>query len=86
MALDIRLDFIRNIEPQAIARMTELRKTFIALDEQLKAINDEMNGESAGLRACALARTNLEIALQYTIKSVCILGEIKPHMQTYSPD
>lgn len=86
MALDIRLDFISNIHPEAIERMANLRQMFILLDEQLKAINDEMNGESAGLRACALARTNLEIALQYTIKSLCIMGEQKPYMQTHSPD
>ena len=75
MALDIRLDFISNINQNAVDEMTALRSQFILLDEQLRRITDNMAGDSAGLRAIALSRTNLEIYLQYAIKSLCILGE-----------
>lgn len=75
MALDIRLDFISNINQTEIDRMTEIRKKYIELDKELQKISDDMNGDSAGLRAIALARTNLEIACQFSIKSLCILGE-----------
>ena len=75
MALDIRLDFISNINQNAVDEMTALRSQFILLDEQLRRITDNMAGDSAGLRAIALSRTNLEISLQYAIKSLCILGE-----------
>ncbi|QHJ76053.1 MAG: hypothetical protein [Bacteriophage sp.] len=75
MALDIRLDFISNIDPEVVDEMTALRSQFIMLDQKLQKITDDMNGDSAGLRAIALARTNLEISLQYAIKSLCIQGE-----------
>ena len=76
MALDIRLDFIDKIDPIEIQRMTEIRNKFIELDDGLKKIADEIN-DFAGLRCVSLARTNLEIALQFSIKSLCISGEIK---------
>lgn len=75
MALDIRLDFITNIEPSVINEMTALRAQFILLDEKLQKISDDMNGDSAGLRAIALARTHIEQSCMYAIKSLCILGE-----------
>lgn len=77
MSLDIRLDFINNIKPVAIQEMGELRKTFISIDTQLRAISDTLESmkKPAGQRTIALARTNLEIALQYAIKSLCIMGE-----------
>lgn len=75
MALDIRLDFITNIDTVVVNEMSALRAQFIMLDEKLQKISDDMNGDSAGLRAIALSRTNLEISLQYAIKSLCILGE-----------
>ncbi len=75
MALDIRLDFIRNINQTEIERMTEIRKKFIALDDELKLITDQLFDKAAGQRVVALARTNLEIACQFAIKSLCILGE-----------
>lgn len=77
MALDIRLDYISNIRDTSIWRMTELRKQFIALDEDLKRICDDMGGDGAGLRAISIARTHLETGLQFAIKSLCILGEQK---------
>ena len=75
MALDIRLDFITKICPEAIERMTALRAEFIEIDKKLQQISDEMDGDSAGLRSVSLARTHLETGLQYAIKSLCILGE-----------
>ncbi len=77
MALDIRLDFIENINQTEIDRMTEIRKKFIELDQELQQIADDLNNNPAGLRATACARTNLEIGLQYAIKSLCLLGEVK---------
>ncbi len=77
MALDIRLDFITNIDPSAIHEMTAIRKLFIAIDEQLAALADkghEKNSPAAS-RAVALARTYNEQACQSAIKSLCILGE-----------
>lgn len=78
MALDIRLDFITNIDSDVIDEMAVLRKKIIAIDEQLKSISDDLNlqQKTAGLRTIALARTHLETSLQFAIKSLCILGEI----------
>lgn len=75
MSLDIRLDFINKINPEFINKMTEIRNKFIVLDNELRKINDEMNGDSAGLRAIALARTHIETSCMYAIKSLCIAGE-----------
>lgn len=76
MALDIRLDFIDNIKQEQLEQMTAIRKKFIALDEELKVIADSFEDNPAGARIVALARTNIEIACQFAIKSLCILGEI----------
>lgn len=77
MALDIRLDFITKINTITLQEMTVLRKQFIAIDEHLQVIADtlETMKRPSGQRTIALARTNLEIALQYAIKSLCIMGE-----------
>ncbi len=79
MALDIRLDFITEIDPFYIEKMTDLRKGFIAVDELLKSLADEANekGLHAASRTIALARTANEAACQSAIKSLCILGEKK---------
>lgn len=76
MALDIRLDFITNIDPAFIARMTEIRKQFIAMDDTLKLMADETK-DAATSRSIALARTYNEQACQASIKSLCLLGERK---------
>jgi hypothetical protein len=77
MALDIRLDFISNINPASVLEMTILREKFIKLDEHLKVIADTLDAmkKRSGLRSIALARTHLETGLQYAIKSLCIMGE-----------
>ena len=78
--LDIRLDFISNITPNAIEAMTLLRKLYIDMDLDLQNIEDigcDEENKSASLRCIAMARTNLEISLQYAIKALCLAGEIK---------
>jgi hypothetical protein len=78
--LNNRLDFITNIKPEAIEAMTLMRKEFIALDSELQDLEDlgcdESNFESA-MRCVSLARTNIEIACQFTIKALCLIGEVK---------
>jgi hypothetical protein len=81
--LDNRLDFINNIEATATHMMTEFRHDFIALDGCIVDLEsyypDISNGNNrAAERTIELARTHLEIALQFTIKALCILGEKKP--------
>ena len=79
MAIDIRLDFISNIDPAYIEKMTEIRKGFIAVDNLLQGIANEAEekGDFSAERCIALARVFNEQALQATIKSLCILGEMK---------
>ncbi len=55
--------------------MARLRAEYIEIDKVLCHFDDKLEGSAAGKRAIALARTNLEISLQYAIKSLCILGE-----------
>lgn len=77
MALDIRLDFISKIDPAYIEKITEVRQSFILVDELLKILADEAGEKknSAAARTVALARTANESACQSAIKSLCILGE-----------
>jgi hypothetical protein len=76
MLPDNRLGFITNIDEAFIAEMTEIRKDFIALDKKLRNLSgyDEAN-KSGVIRCLSLARTNIETACQYTIKSLCLMGE-----------
>lgn len=80
MAENNRLDFIENIDPIEITRMTDIRSKFIELDKELQKISDDLFERKRmddGLRVISLARTQLEVSLQFSIKSLCILGEIK---------
>ncbi len=79
MALDIRLDFIKNIDPSYLEKMTEIRKGFIAIDNLLKGMADQAaaHDDASASRCVALARTFNEQACQSTIKSLCLLGEMK---------
>jgi hypothetical protein len=79
MALDIRLDFITNICPEHIDTMPDMRRNFVIMDAVLMTLADQAEAQQnqAASRTIALARTNHEIALQYAIKSLCLLGEIK---------
>ena len=74
--LDIRLDFISNINKEYIDRMSSIRRLFIEIDKELGMFSDQTK-DPATLRAIALSRTNNETACQYAIKSLCLLGEIK---------
>ena len=77
--MNIRLDFISNIHPDGIAIMTDMRKLYMSLDDILihQSKNPDRPLDGAGNRALALARTNLEISLQYAIKTLCLQYEIK---------
>ncbi len=80
--LNNRLDFISNIEENAIEMMTDLRNQFIHLDLSLQEIAEaypdvDNGGNPAAARALSLARTHIETALQFGIKSLCLCGEIK---------
>lgn len=74
-----RLDYINNFEDGAIEKMTEMRAKFIALDEELRMMLyigvNTITPNEALKRSIALARTNLEQALQYSIKSLCLKHE-----------
>ncbi len=74
---DNRLDFISNIDSEYVSRMTEIRKKFIALDKEIGMMADEPTASAASHRTVALARTHIETSLQFAIKSLCLLGEIK---------
>lgn len=75
----MRLDFIRDIKNDYVDQMTAIRAKFIELDKELCKIQTEANdrGEFNGERVVAVARMNVETALHYAIKSLCILGEVK---------
>ena len=74
MALDIRLDFISDIDPAYIEQMSVMRAMFIEIDRVLKVMADETK-DAATSRCIALARTYNEQACQSSIKSLCLLGE-----------
>ena len=78
MLPDNRLDFISNIEQDKIDFMSAIRRDFILLDEALRVLSATERAEREGvLRCISLARTNIETALQQTIKALCLMGEIK---------
>lgn len=77
---DIRLDFINNIRHEMIEAMTVIRKMYIELDSELQCVDDVVcddENKQAALRCVSIARTHLETSLQYAIKSLCLVGEIK---------
>jgi len=79
MALDIRLDFIGKVNPTSMDEMKIMRKLYIDIDDKLKQIADVANElkDAAAARCVALARTYNEQACQSTIKTLCLLGEVK---------
>lgn len=79
MLADNRLDFISNIEKNSIDMMSHIRKQFIDLDCNLRVMSDisEENSTNGANRCLEIARQNIETALQYTIKALCLMGEIK---------
>lgn len=97
--IDNRLDFISDIDSDAIEQMTELRKKFIELDEEIINLSerypDHFNGlNPAAARAASLARTHIEIGLQFAIKTLCLCGENRmvasqmrePEVEIVEPD
>ncbi len=74
-----RLDFISNIRSDYLEKMREIRAAYIQLDVLLQDFVDDDNydADCGAPRTIALARTNLEISLQYAIKSLCLIGEIR---------
>ena len=73
-----RLDFIKNIDEEAINAMKRARELYIELDNFLQDLEDMPEYSSSGAaRTVSIARTNLEISLQFAIKSLCLVGEIK---------
>ena len=79
MLPDNRLDFITGIEPEFINMMTGARADFIKMDAEFRALSDLPEAQREGVnRLISLARTNIETACMYTIKALCLMGEIKP--------
>lgn len=85
MLPDNRLDFITNIDPEFINMMTGARADFIKMDAELRKLSANMMAGKDGVNRCiSLARTNLEQACMYTIKALCLMGEIKPEFDEVS--
>ena len=82
MLPDNRLDFISNIHQDFINMMTTTRQQFINLDSTLQIFSSLSQAEKEGVNRClSIARTHIETALQYTIKALCLMGEIKEEVQ-----
>lgn len=78
MLPDNHLAFITKIDPQFIDMMSQLRQDIITLDTKLRTFSSMQPAEREGVTRClSLARTKLEEALHYGIKSLCIMGEVK---------
>lgn len=76
--MEMRLDYISEFENPdfAIGVMTEIRKTFINLDGDLRQLLE--NTEDVSItRNLHCAQRNLEIALQSAIKALCLKYEKK---------
>lgn len=75
-----RLDYISKFEDGTVEKMTELRKKFIDIDNELRGYVDP-NGcvtiTPALARTVSLARTHVETASMYAIKSLCLKHEVK---------
>lgn len=78
MLPDNRLDFITSIDQEFINMMTGARADFIKMDDELRKLSDLSEAQREGVnRLISLARTNIETACMYTIKALCLMGEIK---------
>ena len=77
--MNIRLDFISNIDPEGLMHMKAVRNLYMKLDDILnhQSIHPEKPLDGAAKRTLILAKTNLEISLQYAIKTLCLQYEIK---------
>ena len=78
--LDIRLDFIKKIDPANIEMMTILRNKFIDLDNEMKDFEEfgcHDDNVQAAMRSLSIARTHLETSCMHAIKALCLIGEVK---------
>lgn len=82
--MDNRLDFISEFTDKKLAldEMGFYREKFILLDKGVKEILDDHKHDPAIARCVALARTHIETALQYTIKSLSLAWEKKDEQKT----
>ncbi len=73
-----RLDFICKFKNSQLAtmEMSAARERFIEIDAELQKLL-ENPVDAALARSVSLARTHIEVALQYTIKSLCLKHEDK---------
>lgn len=73
-----RLDFICKFKNATLAtmEMRAARERFIEIDAELQKLLEKPT-DPALARSVSLARTHLEVALQYTIKSLCLKHEDK---------
>ncbi len=82
MLPDNRLDFITSIDQEFINMMTGARADFIKMDAELRKLSDLPESQKEGVnRLISLARTNIETACMYTIKALCLMGEVKPEFE-----
>ena len=74
-----RLNFIYEIQPIGIQLKKEIRSLFIMTDEMLIQLgkNPSFPLDVESKRTLELARTHLEISLQFTIKTLCLQFEKK---------
>lgn len=71
--VDNRLDYIGKFKDGTVEKMSEMRKLFIALDNELVKLGDDQHGH----RNLAIARTNIEQACMNAIKVIALQGEDK---------
>ena len=69
--IDNHLYDIKIVDDDSLKKMSNYRQLFIALDEELVRLGVDPRGH----RQLAIARTNLENALMYCMKTIAIQGE-----------
>ncbi len=70
-----RLDYISKFKEGYVDQMNDLRSKFIFLDAYLFLLSEDPNISTESIRTLEIARTHLETACQFGIKTVCLLGE-----------
>lgn len=71
--VDNKLELIQGLGQDTLDKMSLYRGLFVALDNELVKLGDDQHGH----RQLALARTHIETALMFTIKTIAIQGEPK---------
>jgi len=76
-----RLDYINKFRPGTVEKMTDLRKKYLDLEEEIRSIYDEMIPHVPGYinqeRVFYETLSHLEQSQMYAIKMLCLLGEEK---------